>query len=214
MKSDIPYKVRFPVDQILGITLIGLILLSALIYYKSVKAQRYLEPSLAVSEPRVAFTQKISDHISKEFGSRKNTGVVFTANSILVDDRQVFADPYNKESVKPDFVRKLGNILMAILDDVQMRPQFELILVSTRLPISPHLILNKQKQIEKQNNVELLLNSLYTSAPELKNTYALYFTSSVIPVRPDQSENWIEFRFLPSEHLHIDMIKSLRKYSF
>jgi hypothetical protein len=214
MKSDMPDKVRFPVDQIIGITLIGLLLLSALIYYKSVKAQRYLEPSLAILEPQVAFAQKISDLINEEFGSKQNTGIVFTATSILIDDRLIFTDPYNKESVKPDFVRKLGNILMAMLGDIQMRLHFELILISTRLPISPHHILNKQKQIEKQNNAELVLNALYKVSPGLKNNYALYFTSSVIPVRPEQNENWIEFRFIPSEHLHIDMIKSLKKYSF
>jgi len=214
MKSDMPDKVRFPVDQIIGITLIGLLLLSALIYYKSVKAQRYLEPSLAILEPQVAFAQKISDLINEEFGSKQNRGVIFTANSILVDDRLIFTDPFNKESVKPDFVRKLGNIMMAMLGDAQMRLHFELILISTRLPLSPHLILNKQKQIEKQNNAELVLNALYKISPELKNNYALYFTSSVIPVRPKQNENWIEFRFIPTEHLHIDMMKSLKKYSF
>ncbi len=214
MKSDTSYKFRFPADQILGLTLIGLILLSALIYYKSVKAQRYLEPSLAISEPRIAFAQNIDDLIKKEFGTEGNTRVVFTANSLLVDDSLIFTDSYNKNAVKPDFLIKLGSIFLAILSDDQIRSQFELILVSTRLPQSPHLILNKQKQIEKQNNVELVLNSLLDIAPALKNDYTLYFTSSVIPVLPDQNENWIEFRFIPTEHLHIDMIKSLKKYSF
>jgi CMP-2-keto-3-deoxyoctulosonic acid synthetase len=105
-------------------------------------------------------------------------------------------------------------VLLAVLNDEQLRSQFDLILVSARLPLSPHVILNKQKQIEKQNNVELVLNSLYDITPEFKNNYALYFTSSVIPVRPDENENWIEFRFLPTEHLHIDVIKSLKKYTF
>ncbi len=214
MKSDTSDKFRFPADQILGLTLIGLILLSALIYYKSVKAQRYLEPSLAISEPRIAFAQNIDDLIKKEFGTEGNTRVVFTANSLLVDDSLIFTDSYNKNAVKPDFLIKLGSIFLAILSDDQIRSQFELILVSTRLPQSPHLILNKQKQIEKQNNVELVLNSLLDIAPALKNDYTLYFTSSVIPVLPDQNENWIEFRFIPTEHLHIDMIKSLKKYSF
>ena len=50
------------------LTLIGLLLLSALLYYKAVRSQRYLEPSLALAQPRIEFIHKIGLFFQEEFG--------------------------------------------------------------------------------------------------------------------------------------------------
>jgi hypothetical protein len=44
---------------ILSLTLIGILLLSAVIYYRANNVQRFLEPALALSEPRLKFSQNI-----------------------------------------------------------------------------------------------------------------------------------------------------------
>lgn len=200
--------------HILGLTLIGLLLVSAFVYYKAVKAQRYLEPTLAIAQPRIKFAKNLGLLIEKEFGSKNIKGVVHTASSIFVDEALLFKDTPGKKIPDTVFIQRLSQIFLSILQDPQLRTHFDLILVSTRLPISPHLDMNKRQRNEMQHKAELILYSLYKVEPNLEREYGIYFAAAAVPVEQLKRDNWVEFRIIPSEHLHIEMIKSLEKYFF
>ena len=57
-----------PAGPVLSLLLIGLVVLSALLYYRAVKIQRFLEPALALSQPRNEFTKNISQNFQREIG--------------------------------------------------------------------------------------------------------------------------------------------------
>jgi hypothetical protein len=200
--------------QLLGLTLIGLLLVSAFVYYKNVKAQRYLEPTLAIAQPRIKFAKNLGLLIEKEFGSKNMKGVVHTASSIFVDEALLFKEAPEENIPDTIFIQRLSQLFLSILQDPQMRTHFDLILVSTRLPISPHLDMNKRQRNEIQHKAELILYSLYNLEPTLEKEYGIYFAATAVPVEPLKADNWVEFRIIPSEHLHIEMIKSLEKYFF
>ncbi len=211
MRFDRLKKIIMLPGQILGLTLIGMLLLSSLLYYKAVKAQRYLEPSLALAQPRIEFAQKIRQLLEKEFGSEKIKGVVLASNSIYVDNSLIFADPVSEEIANTMFIKKMSNIFLSILQDPQMKPHLELILVSTRFRVSPHLEMTKKKRSVSQHIAGLIMDSLFDVEPELLKYYGL-FSATALPVQRDKKDNLVEFLIIPSEHLHIEMIKSLEKY--
>ena len=127
--------------------LIGILLLSALLYYKSVRAQRYLEPSLALAQPRIAFANKVTLLFQKEFGPKRINGVVLTGNSIFVDNSLIFGSPDGPRVVDTVFLEKLSNIFLSMLSDPDMRSHFDLILVSARIHFSPSIDENKKRRI-------------------------------------------------------------------
>ncbi len=61
-----------PAGPILNLTLIGLVLLSALLYYRAIKIQRFLEPALAISQPRNEFAKNVRLRFQKEFGEKRS----------------------------------------------------------------------------------------------------------------------------------------------
>jgi hypothetical protein len=200
--------------QLLGLTLIGLMLVSALVYYKAVKLQRYLEPTLAIAQPRITFAKNLGALIEKEFGAKNVRGVAYTASSIFVDDALLFHNIPNKKIPDREFIQRLSRIFLSLLQDPRMRTQFDLVLVSTSLPVSPHPNMNKRRRTEMQRKAELILYLLYNAEPALEREYGIYFAAAAVPAGPLKRGNWVEFRIIPSEHLHIEMVKSLEKYFF
>jgi hypothetical protein len=200
--------------QLLGLTLIGLMLVSATVYYKAVKLQRYLEPTLAVAQPRIEFARNLGAIIEKEFGPIRVKGIGYTANSIFVNDSLLFKEAPHKNIPNREFIQRLGRIFRSVLQDPRMRTNFDLILVSTSLPVSPHPTMNKRRRREMQRKAELILYTLYKVEPLLERDYGMYFAAAAVPVEPMKGDNWVEFRIIPSEHLHIEVVKSLEKYFF
>ena len=80
-----------PAGPVLSFFLIGLILLSGLLYYRSVNIQRYLEPALALSQPRNNFNKNIKFLFQKEFGTNLKKDIKTKGSSILIGKSQFFS---------------------------------------------------------------------------------------------------------------------------
>ncbi len=213
MKFGKVKKFILPPGPILSLTLIGLLLLSAVIYYRAVKVQRFLEPALAFSQPRLQFSQSINDLLSKEFGTRETRGVRLKAGAILVNQSLLFPPG---QSVRPDqseVLHRLGHVFLQALDDPAIRDNISLILVSTRLPLSTDARLNTALRFQLQGRALLILNSLYAAEPAIEKKYGKYFAATALPVEgPLKEAEWIEFRIIPAERFHIILLQRLEKY--
>jgi hypothetical protein len=73
--------------------------------------------------------------------------------------------------------------------------------------------MTRKKRTKRQHIAESILDSLYQLEPDLSKHVGT-FTATTIPVQPNQQDNWVEFRIVPNEHLHIELMKSLDKYAF
>lgn len=194
---------------VLSLTLIGILLLSAVLYYRAVNIQRYLEPALAISTPRMEFAKNIKRLLSKEYGTKKLAGFRLTANSIFVERSYLFKSVHEPDSGAT--LKKLSRVLLSVLEDPEMRNYVDFILISVRLPAGAGA--DKQGRLLQQQRAELILRSLYKEAPELERNYRTHFAATAIPANAPQNEtDWVEFRFIPTERLHIEVLQSLRKY--
>ena len=213
MKGTSIKKFILPPGPILILTLIGLLLLSALLYYRAVKIQRFLEPALAITQPRITFSKNINNLILREFGKEESKGIKFRTGSILVEQSLLIAGVH-KINGEDTVLKKLGRVFLAALSDPAISDNISLIIVSTRLPFSPEIRPDKESRYEVQNRAELILNSMYEAAPGLERKYGRYFAATALPVNPAVKDpDWIEFRIIPTEKLHIEVLQRLEKYT-
>lgn len=208
MKIENIRKFVLPPGPILVFILIGLMLLSALLYYRSVRIQRFLEPALAISEPRLRFGQNINNLIAKEFGSGVVEGIKFKSNSILVEQTLLFSSP---NGLRTQTIQKLSRLFMSALSNPDIRKHISLIIVSTRTPISG---LGREPVLQLEDISRTILSALYESEPKLEREFSKYFASTNLKVDSKIKElNWIEFKIIPSEQLHIEFLQRLMKYA-
>lgn len=200
---------------ILIVTLIGLLLLSALIYYRAVNIQRFLEPALAITEPRLRFSQSIKDLLSEEFTPGELSRIKFRFGSILVDQSLLFDATHPAKGKEPPLLNKLGSVFLKALKDPEVRSNISLILVCVRYPLGPDVKLNTELRFHVQERAALILNSLFIAKPELEREYGFSFAATALPITGPQRELAVlEFRLIPAERLHIDILQKLEKYSY
>lgn len=211
MKKYSIRKFVFPPGPILSLTLIGLLLLSAVLYYRAINMQRFLEPALAISQPRIDFAKNIRSLIAKEFGEKKIEGIKFTTGSIFVEESLLFGRGQKIE--ESEILKKLSRVFLSALKDPNIRAHINLILVSTTLPLSSDTELNKKMRLKIQHTAELILNAMYKAEPGLEMDYGTYFAATAMPMNLSEEEiRWVEFRIIPSELVHIELLQRLHKY--
>ncbi len=203
-----------PAGPVLSLLLIGLVVLSALLYYRAVKIQRFLEPVLALSQPRNEFTRSISLNFQQEFGAQRVEGIQARTSSIVIDRRLLFsADGARKPSSKT-IIRKLSRLFLSLLEDTRTRSNISLVLVSFHYPADGPKHATNAARAQAQRMAGILQDSLYEAEPELEAKFKAYFAATVQPepLRRGESDV-IELRIIPSELLHIEVLQKLVKYA-
>lgn len=214
MKDSAVGKIMISTGPILGLTLIGLLLLSALLYYRAIKIQRFLEPALAITEPRIKFNQAINNLLIKELGTTAK-GIKFRSGSIYVHQSLLFAILHHKEGSGPSILDKLSRVFLSALSNPDIRSHISLILISINVSLTADPDLNKELRFEGPKIAALILNDLYTAEPILEKRYGKYFAVTAMPADALVREpGWIEFRMIPTERLHIEVLERLEKYSY
>lgn len=203
-----------PAGPVLSLLLIGLVLLSALLYYRAVKIQRFLEPALALSQPRNQFTKNIKQIFRKEFGTDEVKGIRVKSSSILLDKSVLFNQNGTlKDSAKND-LHKLANVLLSLMKNDATRDDISLVLIIAHYPAMGPLDVAAAHRLNSQLVTGYIQDVMAASEPELRVYYPAYFVSAVQPSpAPEKIVDIVEFRIVPSEFLHIKVLDALEKYS-
>ncbi len=215
MKFKFFWKYVPSVGPVLSFLLIGLVLLSALLYYRAVKIQRFLEPALAISQPRYEFSKNIKLIFQKEFGAESIKGLKIKGSSILIERSFLFAaDGTLKASARGDLT-KLARVFLLLMDDDQTRSDISLVLIIGRFPSSGTWMAYAAERMKVQRMVGFFQDALFFSEPRLGIKHGTYFVAAAQPTNPnDGNRELIELRIIPSELLHIKVLEKLEKYAF
>lgn len=215
MKIKSFWKYAPSVGPVLSFLLIGLVLLSALLYYRAVKIQRFLEPALAISQPRNEFSRNIRLIFQKEFGAEAIKGLKVKGSSILIERSFLFAgDGALKSSAQAD-LKKLARIFLLLMDDEQTRSDISLVLIIGRFPSGGTWMTYAAERTNVQRMVGFLQDALFVAEPRLGIRHGTYFTAAAQPTNPnDANRELLELRIIPSELLHIKVLEKLEKYAF
>ncbi len=203
-----------PAGPVLSLLLIGLVVLSALLYYRAVKIQRYLEPALALSQPRNEFARNLSQNFQQEFGALQIKGLQVRSSSILINGSVLFsADGVLKPSSQ-NITRKLSSLFLSLLSDARTRSNISIVLVSIHYPADGPKHATIALRTQAQQMVALLEDSLYEAEPELEQKFKAYFAATVHPEHILRGERGVvELRIIPSELLHIEVYQKFMKYA-
>ena len=204
-----------PAGPILSLALIGLLLLSALLYYRAIKIQRFLEPALAISQPRNDFSKNIKQMFQKEYGAESIKGLKIRASSILIERSFLFReDGALKASARID-LKKLARIFLLLMDQEQTRSDISLVLIMSRFPSGGTWMMYAAERMQALRMAGFIQDALFFEEPQLALRFGTYFVAAAQPANPiEGTRELIELRIIPSEFLHIKVLERLEKYAF
>jgi hypothetical protein len=210
MRPDFLKKLVIPFGPLFSLILMGLMLTGALLYSQAVRFQRFIEPSLAVFQPRNTVTRNIGRLLLTEFSGEELNGIMFMGDSILVKGSLLTSGVHIPD--RPPVLKKLARVFLSALRDPEISPYIDIILVSAKVPVSPVPGINKTRRQEMRNRAGLVLNSLYREEPELERDYSLRFAAAVMSTSANEEAEWVEFRLVLSELVHVKVLQRLEKY--
>ena len=214
MNGKALWKFVPPAGPVLSLLLIGLVLLSGLLYYRAVKIQRFLEPALAFSQPRYEFSSSISRMFEREFGSKSVRGLKVRSTSIFIEKALLFSSDRSLDAAAQIALQKLARIFLSLMQDDHTRSDISLVLIVVRYPHHGALEVDIPERMKVQRMSGFIQDSLFHAEPELGKRYGTYFSASALPANPQEgSHELIELRIVPSEFLHIEALEKLEKYS-
>lgn len=203
------------VGPVLSLLLIGLVLLSALLYYRAVKIQRFLEPALAISKPRNDFSRNIKLIFQKEFGAESIKGLKVKGSSILIEQSFLFAGDGALKASAQTNLKKLAHIFLLLMEDDETKSDISLVLIIGRFSSSGTWMTYASERMNVQRMVGFVQDALFFAEPRLGLRHGTYFVAAAQPTNPnDGTRDLIEIRIIPSELLHIKVLEKLEKYAF
>jgi hypothetical protein len=206
-------KYMLPPGPILSLTLIGLVLLSGLLYYRAIKIQRFLEPAFAISEPRIQFIESVNELLVREFGNGDVRGIRFRGGSIFVEQSLLMESEHQAKDAGHGIIEKLSRVFLAALHDPDIRGHVSLVLVNAKFRHNKDMELDRAMRSRTQQLADTVLNDLYAADPRLQQYYGGYFAATALPVNAAARDaGWIEFRIVPTERMHIEVLQRLEKY--
>jgi hypothetical protein len=215
MNAKSLWKYVPPAGPILSLLLIGLVLLSGLLYYRAVKIQRFLEPALALSQPRNEFTKSINSIFEKEFGAKTIKGLKVRTSSILMETSLLFSGDGTPKASAQDDLQKLSRIFLSLMKDDHTRSEISQVLIIGRYPSYGVTGTTIMERTKVQRMVGFIQDALFHMEPELGIRYATYFVGAAQPTNPQEKKSEVvEFRIVPSEFLHIEVLEKLEKYAY
>jgi len=214
MNSRTVWKYIPPAGPVLILTLISIVLLSGLLYYRAIKIQRFMEPALAITQPRNEFTKAINLIVQKEFSDAPTDSVGVRMGSIMLNKSRLFTSAGTLKPSAHGVLEKLAHIFLLLMSDEHVGPNISIILVSAPYRTDGSKELNPAEREKVQRMAGMIQDALFRAEPELGKRYGGYFAaaSRPVPLRGRGSE-LIEIRIIPSELLHIEMLQKLVKYA-
>ncbi len=213
MNAKSLWKYVPPVGPILSLLLIGLVLLSAVIYYRAIKIQRFLEPALALSQPRNEFANNINALFQKEFGKEGARGIKISSSSIFMDISVLFSPNGAPKASAEESLRKIARIFQSLMADEHARSEISFVMIIGRYPSNGVTTATAMERLKVQHLTGLIEDTLFHVEPGLARQYAPYFAASALQAISAEQVPVVEFRIVPSDFLHIEVLDKLEKYS-
>lgn len=198
---------------IVSLTLIGLLLLGVLLYYRAITIQRFLEPALAISQPKIEFAENLNKILKREFKGFETDSVLFAPDAIYVRGPFLLVGVHHMEKDEgPQVFSMLANAFGSILENPDMRRYVDMILVSTKIPPALDPEQNRRWRTESRMRAEFILNALFEANPTLQDRYQRYFSAAPVMAATEEEAEWVEFKIIPTQRLHIEVLQRFQKY--
>lgn len=210
MKDMDTQRKLIPAEPVIILTLIGLMLTGAVLYYRSANLQRFLEPALAVLEPRTRLASRLGDLASEELGIEYAQKLVVRSSSIMVHKSLFTSDAHHNV---PVVIRRLSKMMLRLFEDPWMAANVEMIMVKTSVPINIPTEDRANALAKMRKQSEAVLNAILGTDPLLAAGYSDKFAATTVYSRNNEKADWVTMDIIPSERLHVEVLERLGKYA-
>lgn len=205
------FLMLFPAGPITALTLLGLLMLGAILNHRAVEFLRFIEPTLAVTKPRFVFSHTINKLMIEEFRFPNANDIHYAEDSIRVRRSLIEDDLAAGGSM--GVLKGIGNVLYRLMQDPATKDRIDIFLVGARVPISGDDAIDARLAHDAQDTTEVMVRAIYQMVPELKQQYEERFVSAAFPTSEStELGQWIEFHVVPRERLHVDMMLKMQQY--
>jgi hypothetical protein len=212
MNGDGKGRFIVPHELAVGLTLIGLLLAGAVLYSNAVRFQRYIEPMLAVLEPRIQYSSRFRELILDEFDQESLLKMKLIGNTLKIRKSFLMEQDIHEHGFRNYW--HLGNLLQRLLDDQWIRSNTDFVLLSVDVPVGRSEDENRKLRAQAEEEAEFVMMAILSTSPDLRTKYTPYITSGAFSVTPGEGVGeWITVRALTSERLHTEMLGRLEKYA-
>lgn len=210
MKNQKEKRNLISAEPVVILVLIGLMLIGALLYYRAVNLQRFLEPALAVLEPRSMLSLRMKELASEELGPEYAQSVIVRSSGLMLH-KSLFSSP--QHSGIPVFVKRLSDMMRRLFEDPWMSSNVEMIMVRASVPLDMPIEVRNELTERMRKYSETLLKAILGLNPGLAEGYSDKFAATVVLNRKSEEADWIALDIIPSERLHVEMLERLGKYA-
>lgn len=210
MKNKEHIRNLIPAEPVVILSLIGLMLIGSILYYRASNLQRFLEPALAVLEPRTILSSRLNKLASEELGPEYSKSVVVRSSGLMLH-KSLFSKPQYHDI--PVFIKKLSDLMRKLFDDPWMASNVEMIMIRSSVPLDMPSELREETRQQMMHRSEALLNAMLDTNAELAGRYSDKFAATVVLNRKAEEADWIALDIIPSERLHIEVLERLSKYA-
>jgi hypothetical protein len=199
-----------PPEPVVILVLIGLMLTGALLYYRAVNLQRFLEPALAVLEPRTMLASRLNKLAGEELGHGYGSKILVRSSGLLVHKSLFAPTEYHKV---PIIITRLGRLMHRLFEDPWLDANVEIIMVKTSVPINlpPETRTKAHEQMRQQS--EAVVSAILGTNKDLAEGHADRFAATSVFSRQVENADWVTLDIIPSERLHIEVLERLGKYA-
>jgi hypothetical protein len=203
-----------PLGPVLTLMLVGVLLLSALLDYRAVKIQRFLEPALALTVPRSEFSHQITHAMASEFGASAIEGIEVRSSSLLFAGPLIFASDGGIHRLGRAVLRRTAAAFRTVLRDERTRPDVSFVMLIVRYPGGLSGASARRARNAAQDRAWRMLDVMFREVPDLEKDFGHLFSAVAAPA-PKRTPGLadIEFRIVPSERMHIEFLQKLEKYT-
>lgn len=197
-------------EPVIVLTLVGLILTGAILYYRAINFQRFIEPALAVLEPRTNFSSRLEAIANKEFTTYRHETVKVLSTRIMLH-KSLFKG--TGRNMVPPVVNSLARVMRQIFEDPWMSANIEMIMIKTSVPLDLPREARKSAYKTMRQQAETVMKAALGTEPILSTSYADRFAATTVFSRNPATSDWMIIDLVPSERLHIEMLERLGKYA-
>lgn len=210
MRTSAGQRIRLiPTEPLVFALLIGLLLGGSVLYYRAVRFQRFVEPTLAMLQPRITFADNIRRMLLSELDSKTLEGMELIGTTIRVRN-SLIADSNAQSSI----LRRLGHVFDKMLRDPSMKSNIQMILIKAYAPVGDSVHINLMNRVARQERAYMVLEGMFRVTPELEKEFPNYFSATAVSsFKQTAEQEWVEFDIIPSERIHIEVLQRLEKYA-
>lgn len=207
MRAEDLRKLVLPPGPILSVTLIGLVLLGSVLYYKAVSVQRRMEPVMAFLRPRMEFSGALDAAINRVFPEKYKELIIVSPDAVYAGNDLIYT---KAGTLDAEAVAGLSRLVGEMIGNPETKRHINLILVTVRYPLAESPEESAKNRHIASKRAEGIMDAVLGGVRAPGVQARPYLASAAIGVSPESPRlDWVEFKIIHTDQFNLEMLNRL-----